>query len=226
MRKLIHIPTIHTLETVHPVTAPLFEDEGTRDEAKQLEDIFWPRIYSGVKALDASSLTVFLEGLLEDIPMCSELTPSRQKEIEESDEVKLLSGEFFLQYELWRKGARLVKTEDENLFNTCVFSVQKYVQQQTRLVDARIGFEPVLRSYRDRDRFIAEQIDRRLPQDQTGLLIVGALHDVQQWLPSDILVELLDPELDREMHEILVAEAKEMVSEIEDQEFRGGPERR
>jgi len=44
----------------------------------------------------------------------------------------------------------------------------------------------------ERDRFIARAIDVSLPDGETGLLFIGAAHDVQSKLPGDIDVKSLD----------------------------------
>jgi hypothetical protein len=44
----------------------------------------------------------------------------------------------------------------------------------------------------ERDRFIARAIDASLPDGETGLLFIGAAHDVQSKLAGDIDVKCLD----------------------------------
>ena len=40
-----------------------------------------------------------------------------------------------------------------------------------------------------RDRYIAQRIDETLAQDQTGVLFIGLLHRVEEYLPSELAIE-------------------------------------
>ena len=93
--------------------------------------------------------------------------------------------------ELLQRGAVLVKTEDINL-------VQKeyaYIKNITSAKSAR-EIKSAATKYKliqnqlllNRDKFIAGTITNTLKNDETGILFIGAYHDIISKLPSDILI--------------------------------------
>jgi len=55
-----------------------------------------------------------------------------------------------------------------------------------------------------RDRFIAQRIDESLPQDQTGILFIGAYHNINPKLYRDIQIKKIkNVQKVREYHRLL-----------------------
>ena len=78
------------------------------------------------------------------------------------------------------RGAILEQTEDPALL----------LQEIELLRQAHGAVQPSMaqKLLTERDRYIAGRINSTLSPGETGLLFLGALHDVQPWLERDILV--------------------------------------
>ena len=93
--------------------------------------------------------------------------------------------------DLIQRGAVLVKTEDFDL-------VQKeytYIKNLTSAKSSR-EIKSIASKYKliqnqlllDRDKFIAGTIVNTLKNDETGVLFIGAYHDIISKMPADILI--------------------------------------
>lgn len=98
--------------------------------------------------------------------------------------------------ELMEKGAKLIGTESPEL----LLEEYRLTKQTLRCINGRgtaapdPGLKETARRVLDRrDQYIAERIDRTLPRGETGLIFLGKLHSLQDRLPPDILVILVDP---------------------------------
>ena len=108
---------------------------------------------------------------------------------------------------LLRKGAILIKTEDIAL-------VQREYSYLKKLTSAKSTREREAAALRyklaqrklleDRDNFIAKTIDSPLKEGDTGVLFVGAYHEVLSKLPVDIrIVQVKEVAKVREYHKVL-----------------------
>jgi hypothetical protein len=92
---------------------------------------------------------------------------------------------------LLERGAVLVKTEDLGLVKQERDYILKITQakllkeKQTAALRYKLAQSKLLRQ---RDDFIATRIDETLKEDETGILFIGAYHDILSKLPDDILV--------------------------------------
>ncbi len=93
---------------------------------------------------------------------------------------------------LIEKGAKIVKTEDISVIKEEYDYVMKMAKSKSFLgrVLGALGYK--LRKgklLKERDEFIAKTIDETLKDNGTGILFLGAHHDVLSRLPGDIQVK-------------------------------------
>lgn len=182
MRRLIYIPIIHGPEDfgtqLEAVRSAYVARHGFRAWQQHLKAIeqFWRELRQAVRALPekASALRIYQDGL----PVCGrELDLVRQLAAQGSQNHRLL-------VDLVQEGALLMGTEDPELLR----------QEQQRSRGAAALGEPARGGRYDelmeqRDRYIAARIDATLPPEgAVGLLFMGALHRVTEYLPKDIEV--------------------------------------
>ena len=182
MRRLIHVPVIHTSQDfgsqLEAVRRAYVSRHGIRAWQQHLASVrqFWEQVRRAVRPLvkTAATLRVYQDGM----PVCG-------REVELVRELAALGSENHrLLLELVERGAVLMGTEDPELLR----------REQERSRGAAALGERASRAHYDelierRDRYIAGRIDATLPgEGVVGLLFMGALHRVTQYLPKDIEV--------------------------------------
>ena len=80
---------------------------------------------------------------------------------------------------LIKQGAELIGTENP------VLLLGEYERLRSENSSSKTDAEDLLKQ---RDSFIADQINETLPENKIGILFIGAKHDVAAFLPSDIKV--------------------------------------
>lgn len=182
MRRLIHAPIIHGPEDLgssrEAVRKAYLARYGLRAWQQHLTRVeqSWEEVRHSVHRLAAqpSRLRIYQDGL----PVCGrELELVRQLAENGSRNHRLI-------VELVEQGARLTGTEDPELLR----------REQERSRDAVELSLPASAARYDalmeqRDRYIAARIDATLQaEEEVGLLFMGALHRVVEYLPKDIEV--------------------------------------
>lgn len=189
MRKLIYVPVIHVESDLGSI-APAIDKRSTQicgkehwEKHKQIVSTFWNNIEEYFKKLNAGNLKIYQDGLMAD----GELG---QKIIEEGAQKG--SKNYQIVLDLVRRGAEIRKTEDIALLKEEYDRILKLAQSKSlwEKATAYIGY----RFHKDklmekRDRFIAETIGETLRNGETGVLFMGAFHDVTPHLAEDIHVE-------------------------------------
>lgn len=192
MRNLIYIPIVHTEADLGSM-ANAFKQEYSRQYSKehyqehvQSVDQMWDLLTRNITLLDLdwTRVRVYQDGL----PVCG-----RELEIVRDLAQKGSKNHQLLQTILV-KGATLEGTEDKNLLLEEYRQFQKIFSttlpaEKKRLLDAYKQRSETL--LRERDRFIANQIASTLRENETGLLFIGMLHKVDQYLPPEIQVSSL-----------------------------------
>ncbi|ARN82427.1 hypothetical protein [Methylocystis bryophila] len=179
MARLIYVPVLHSVAEMG-TAAPAYKAAfvARYGEAKWAErtgkfDTIWRAIGESIKMLklDLSHVKLYQDSL----PVCgkeSELV--KDLAAQGSPNHQLLEG-------LMRGGAKVVGTESPTLL------LDEYrLLQSPRRNEAKAA--AILEA---RDRFIAKQIDATLAEGEIGVLFIGALHKVAQFLPERIKVEYL-----------------------------------
>ena len=106
--------------------------------------------------------------------------------------VKAGSRNYELIAKLLKRGATLIKSEDFNLVKEERDRLFKITQAKTKL-EKLFGFIRYKLTkntlLNKRDKFIALRIDESLPEDQTGILFIGAYHNIRPKLHRDIQIK-------------------------------------
>lgn len=179
MARLIYVPVVHSIEEMGSAAleyrAAFIARYGEAEWAERTAkfEAIWVEI---VEAIEAMRLNLTNVKLYQDsLPLCG-----RERELVEDLAVKGSRNHQLLE-KLMRGGATLVGTESPSL----LLDEFKLLQspghteaQAAALLEAR-------------DLFIAKQIDATLSDGEVGILFMGALHKVAQFLPRRIEVEYL-----------------------------------
>ncbi len=204
MRTLIYAPVIHTSADL----GSLAKDVTKRGIADLGEDVwrqhqrtvegFWDAISDYFISVDVSGMKVYQDGMVAEGDV-------GEKIVEEG--VKSGSRNYELVARLLKRGATLVKTEDFNLVKEERDKLLKITQAKTKL-EKLFGFIRYKLTkntlLNKRDRFIAQRIDESLPEDQTGILFIGAYHNINPKLPRDIQIKKIkNVQKVREYHRLL-----------------------
>ncbi len=204
MRELYVVPVIHTsadLGTLAPaINSGSRERLGEDVWLKHKETVtgFWNAVAGFIGSLPVVRFKVYQDGLVADGELGMRIVEQGVKD--GSKNYEIIS-------ELIEKGAELVKTEDLALVRREYDLLTKVVKANSTAarVSAAMEFRSTAKEllYR-RDTFIAQRIGDTLHNGETGVLFIGAYHDVVLRLPHDILVqEVKDTMQVREYHVLL-----------------------
>jgi len=192
MRNLMYIPIIHT-ETDLGSMADSFKQEYTRQYSIQqyknhVDSIqqMWDILIQNITSLDINwkHVRLYQDGL----PICG-----RELEIiTELAEKGSINHRLLLT--LIQKGAILEGTEDKNLLLKEYYHFQKILS--TKQLDEKKKMTEEYKHFsadllRQRDKFIADRINNTLQENETGLLFIGMIHQVDQFIPKNISVKYL-----------------------------------
>jgi hypothetical protein len=204
MRTLYYVPVIHTSADL----GSLAQDVAKRgaaglggnvwEEHRKTVDGFWDVISRYFGSIDVTGIKIYQDGMVAEGEVGEKIVGEGVKS--GSKNYELVSG-------LLGRSAFLVKTEDFNL-------VKKERDRLVNITRAKsiAGKLIAFAKYRlirnklldRRDEFIAGRIDETLRHGETGILFVGAYHNIKNKLPEDILVkEVKDIGKVREYHKLL-----------------------
>jgi len=193
MRKLIYIPIVHTPEDMGSVRESLERVSAAKlGKQRWIENVqrverFWNEVEHELDALclDYSRVRIYQDGL----PCSGELGMKIVNSVADAG-----SKNFQLLRKLISRGATPEATEDSDL-------LKREHEHIKAIVEARTGEERAEAEHRynqvkdklleARDAFISRRIGNTLKDGETGLLFIGADHDVRLRLPPDILVKSL-----------------------------------
>ena len=204
MRTLIYVPVIHTSADLGSLAGDVTK-RGIADLGKDVwkghlrtVEGFWDVITDYFTSVDVSGMKIYQDGMVAEGEI-------GEKIVEEG--LNLGSRNYELVARLLKRGAILVKTEDFNLVKEERDKLLKITQAKTKL-EKLFGFIRYKltknRLLNKRDRFIAQRIDESLPQDQTGILFIGAYHNINPKLPRDIQIKKIkNVQKVREYHRLL-----------------------
>ena len=195
-RHLIDVPVLHSPADMGTMAddleAAYIERFGRRhwDEYLALLEDFWQTVRAGLErlGLDYHRVDLYQDGL----PVCG-----RELEIVEKT-AATGSENHQLLLELMARGATLMGTEDPKLL------LEEYRNVKTALKDGpgkACSPEQTRQAsrYREtlskRDAYIGRRIGHSLQPGRTGLLFLGMMHDVESFLPADIVVRRLVPRI-------------------------------
>ena len=195
MRRLLYVPIIHSEADLGSISAALVQTSimrlGEQRWATHKETVckFWSSVAAFLSSLDPSQLRIYQDGLATDGEVGRRI-------VEEA--ARRGSKNYQLVLELLNKGAGLRKTESPDLLIREHENVLALAQEESTKKHQRVA-----RRYRlvrdslmkERDKFIADNINATLKEGELGVLFIGAYHNVIPCLATDISVEAVkDPQ--------------------------------
>lgn len=191
-RRLIHIPIVHGQAELGSLSADVRDlyiaqkGHDAWDESRRAIADFWQDLERKIRALDpdCGTLRLYQDGL----PLCG-----REAEIV-GDLAETGGVNYRILLFLMARGATLEGTESPELllkeYRLLKAGAVRRGDRIRRTPSADAAVAAAL--LRERDRFIARRIATTLQPGETGMLFIGALHRVADWLPPTIEVETLD----------------------------------
>ena len=189
MRTLLYVPIIHTsadlgslAEEVHRKGLENFGENMWRDHLRTI-DGFWDALFLYFDSINVSGAKIFQDGMVADGDVGLNIIQEGEKA--GSKNHQLVS-------KLLHRGALLMKTEDFNLVKKERDRLLKMIRAKTT-VEKLFGLfiykltKKLLLNQRDDD--IARRIDLALDEGETGILFIGAYHNIKQRLPRDIKIK-------------------------------------
>jgi len=193
MRTLIYVPVIHSSADLgslaKEVTKRGVADFGSEfwEEHENTIRGFWNAVIKYFDSLNVSGFKLYQDGMITDGQVA-------QKIVEEG--VKSGSRNYELVSELLNKGALLIKTEDFSL-------VKKERDMLLGITRAGTTFKKLLgfikykfsknKLLKKRDKFITGRINETLLDGETGIIFIGAYHNIKKRLSPDIqIIEIKD----------------------------------
>ncbi len=188
MRLLLYLPVIHAGPDLGSLDRSL---AGNRLDVmgkvrlelhQQVIARYWQEVQAWCLSLEAPLPAIYQDGLLAD----GELG---RKIIQENAARGSIN--FGIVNRLMEKGAKIRKTEDVLLLKEeysralCLVQMPSPWDRVTARVGCQFDKDDLLER---RDHYIAQTISRTLNADETGLLFIGAFHDVIPFLADDISV--------------------------------------
>jgi hypothetical protein len=209
VRKLYLVPIIHMTADMGSLASALDEGaaaglgKGLWEKHKGIVSGFWNSIAQFFDSLDVDGFKVYQDGLVvegaDGLRIITEGVKQRNKNYE-------------IVGKLLERGAALVRTEDlalvkqEHAYVTKIARSKSLKEKEVGALRYKLAQSRLLRQ---RDDFVARRIGESLSDGETGILFIGASHDVLSRLPDDIRVtQVKDVAKVREYHKTLVKPKK------------------
>ncbi len=204
MRRLIYVPIIHMSADMGTISKKMTKKGiagfGEVFWKKHQETVsgFWDSIAKYFAKLEAKDLKIYQDGLVVDGEI-------GQKIVEEA--IKAGSKNYEVIDDLLKRGAILLQTEDFAL-------VKEERDRIVRITKAKTTTKKLIaylrykfaknRLLNKRDDYIAKRIDETLNHGETGILFVGAFHNMIHRLPKDIeMIEVKEVEKVKDYQSLL-----------------------
>jgi hypothetical protein len=204
MKALIYVPIIHMSSDMGSLAKDLnrrgiadLGEELWKEHIKTVEG-FWDELSHYFDSIDVSGMKIYQDGMVAGGEV-------GQKIVEEG--AKSGSKNYELIARLLQRGAILFKTEDFKL-------VKKERDRLIAITQAKSLPEKLIafmkykviknRLLNKRDEFIARRIEETLNQDETGIIFIGAFHNIKERLPKDVrIMEIKNTEKVREYQKLI-----------------------
>jgi hypothetical protein len=189
-RKLIYIPVIHSGTDMGTIAADISRkgiaglgEKSWNTHIKTVEK-YWDIIahYCDQINIETKGLKIYQDGMVADGEIA-------QKIIE--DNRKMGSRNYAIIFRLMTKGAVIMKTEDFSLVKNEIDLYKSFSASESLLTKLIKVFIIKAKRYfllKKRDQVIAKTIAKTLHHGETGLLFLGAYHNILDKLPADIQV--------------------------------------
>jgi hypothetical protein len=189
VRTLIFVPIIHTSADLGSVSGQVAERGiaavGEQTWARHRETVagFWHSVWEYCDGIDAAGVKVYQDGMVADGPLGRKIA---------EDTANAGSLNYQLVLKLLDRGACLIRTEDFRLVKReydRLIAMTRAKSAASKLI-AVARYKLVKAALlRKRDSFIARQIGETLEPAGTGILFIGAIHNVAKWLAADIQIK-------------------------------------
>lgn len=190
MRKLIYVPVIHSGADMGSFSSEIRNKTisllGEQQWQKHLETVnaYWEYISFYFKHLDftVKGVKIYQDGMFADGDTALKILDAGTQSGSKNSEIVM---------NLIMRGGILVKTEDYQLVKNEYDGIQSLLKSanklllMTRLLRYKISKS---RNLRERDTFISMRISETLRQSETGILFIGAYHNIVNHLPKDIQI--------------------------------------
>jgi len=186
LRRLIYVPIIHVSADLGEVASEIDKRAGSsfgKEDWKKHKDTvsgFWDSIVRYFFSLEVKDFKVYQDGMVADGEMGMRIVSEGEKK--GSINYKIVS-------RLVKQGAQLVRTEDFSLvkkeydYIIKIAKAKKMVKRIIAALNYRFHKKKLLR---ERDESIADTIDKTLGEGETGILFLGAHHEIVSKLAEDI----------------------------------------
>ena len=189
MRTLIYVPVIHTAADLGSLAKDVAKrgiadlGKGFWEEHRKTVEGFWNVISHYFDSVNVSGMKIYQDGMVAEKEV-------GEKIVEEG--VKSGSRNYQLLSELLKRGAILVKTEDFKLVKEERDRLLKITRAKT-ITEKLLGFTRYKLTknmlLNKRDKFITKRIDETLNKGETGIIFIGAYHNIKNRLPKNIQIE-------------------------------------
>ena len=206
MRKVYLVPIIHTRSDMGSIAPILSEISAVAlgkelwDEHQKTISKFWDSIARFFNSLEGSNFKIYQDGLVAAGEGGLEIV---------NEGVRQGSVNYEIIASLLRRGAILIRTEDLSLVKREYSYIKKLTganslrERETAALRYKLAQQKLLE---ERDNFIARTIDGTLQEGDTGILFIGAYHEVLSKLPADIhVVQVKEVTRVREYHRVLTS---------------------
>jgi len=215
MRKLIYMPIIHISADLGEFSSEISKrgksmtgDEAWKGHEKTLLG-FWDSIDHYFEHFEVKNLKIYQDGLVADEEMGQKIISEGRKQG---------SRNFEIVSKLMDRGAQLVKTEDFSLVKKeydYLMKILKSKKKIKKILDVLVYKFRKIKLLKERDEFIAQNINETLKQGETAILFLGAEHEIVSKLTKDIeVIELKKREKIREYRKMFLKKNKEKKEQL------------
>jgi hypothetical protein len=205
VRSLYVVPIIHMSADMGSVAPALDDRAATKltpalwQRHKKIVAVFWDSIGRFLDSLNVNGFKIYQDGLVADGAEGLRIV---------RDSISRGSKNYEIVGRLLKRGAALVKTENLSL----VKQEYSYITKMTRSRSLKEREVAALRYkltrgklLKQRDGFIAERINETLAEGETGIIFIGAYHDIIHRLAPDIRVgQVKEVARVKEYHQALI----------------------
>lgn len=204
MKKLIYVPIIHTSADLGSLAKDvsnrgiLVLGEELWEKHLKTVDNFWNVISDYFDSLDVYGFKIYQDGMMVEGEIARKIV---------EDGIKCGSKNFEVISKLIKKGAVLIKTEEINLVKEERDMLLKLTKAKTKREKLIVSMKYKINKnelLKKRDKFIAKRIDMTLKQGETGIIFIGAYHNIKKYLSNEFKIyEIKDREKVKEYQQLL-----------------------
>ncbi|MDP2663674.1 MAG: hypothetical protein Q8R28_23405 [Dehalococcoidia bacterium] len=185
MRKLLYVPVIHTQSDMGSLGLAIDEVSatvvGNNRWARHKETVtsFWDVIEGSLTSIEVGPLKVYQDGLAAGGELGRKVVEEAARRGSKNHRIVL---------DLMEKGAEIRQTEELSLLLEEARLLLQMTQGGSKAQDARKYERQKQVLTQRRDKSVADSINRTLKEGETGVLFMGAYHNILPLLDQDIEV--------------------------------------